>query len=101
LAMISRNCFQFNLNISFQWSSKSIGLFCSISIYINFILNIFNMFFSTNPCWSCSQMREIIWIYFILSFMSQHIKFFIVFNRRLAMMDCFIKMVMNYFSQVY
>lgn len=81
LAMVSGDGLQFDLNVSLHRSADRVDLFASvISIDVDLVLDVLNILFSTDPCWSCSEMWEIFGINIILFALSKNIKLITVWN---------------------
>jgi len=72
----------------------------SISIDVNFVLDVINILITTDPNWSSSDIWKVFWINFILFLWSENIEVFISFLGWLVMMNYFIKMVMNDLTKI-
>ena len=99
--MISRNSFQLYLNISFHRTTKWMNHFLSIGINIYFVLNVIDIFISTNPSRSCSQLRKIFSIQIEIKVWRSHlIKLIRWCDIRCLSVSNLIKMIMDNLSQI-
>ena len=67
---------------------------------MDFILNVFNVFVSTYPNWSCSDIWEIFCIDFILFVWTKNIEIVISLLRWFGVMNNLVKVVVNNFSKI-
>jgi hypothetical protein len=81
LAMISGDGLQFDLNVSLHRSADRVDLFALVVRKdVDLVLDVLNILFSTDPCWSSSEMWEIFGINIILFTVSKDIELITVWN---------------------
>lgn len=67
---------------------------------MNFVLNIFRIFISTNPNWSGSDVWNIILINFIIFIRCQNVEFVTSLLSWLLVVTNFVEMVVNDLSEI-
>jgi len=67
---------------------------------MNFILNIFNVFVSTDPNWSSPDIWEIVLINFVFFIWSQNIEFITALLTWSLVVNNFVEVIVNNFSKI-
>jgi len=98
-AMISRYSLELDLDISLHGSTNRVESFGTIGNDIDFILNVIGGLFSTNPCWSGSQLRVVIFNIILLALLDD-VKVVRLGLRWLLSMHNFVKVIVNHFTKI-
>lgn len=102
--MLSRNSFEFDLNVSFHGSSEGADVLLSVDVInndIDFILDVLVRLFSTHPGWSSSQLWNVVFLSDLVFVTSpENVKTWVGFFGWLLDVDELVKVVVHNFAQV-
>ena len=101
-AMISWYSFNFDDDASFSWSTNRFTTFGTISIYIQFVLDLFRVLFWADPGWTSSKVGEVIFVNGIVFWLRAHyVEFWGWLECRSFLMGGLVEVVVDYFAYIY
>jgi hypothetical protein len=77
--VVCRHSLKLDLDVSLHGSAKGAALL-AFSVDVDLVLDVLDILFSTDPCWSSSEMWEIFGINIILFTVSKDIELITVWN---------------------
>ena len=98
--MISRDGLELDLNVAFHRTTKRVRLLLTISVQVDFVLNILDVLFGADPSGSSAQVREIISINIEHALVTQHVEALVVLVVRRLLMNRLVKVVVHDFAEV-
>jgi hypothetical protein len=98
--MVSRHSLELNLNISFHRSTDRVESLASIRKNVDFVLDVLDSLFSTNPSWSSSQLRVIILLNIVVLALLDDVEVVSLIGCWLFSVDHFVKVIVNYLTEI-